>query len=285
MTHSHDGIDWDARLRQLREGDELAAPETRALVGRLLESGDRSVIDVGSGAGGAAAEFASVLGKVGGTLTVVDSAPELLSAALDRVEQVASPHLHVRSVLADAAEDDAMAGIEPADLVFVSMVAHHLPDQLAGLRRFADLTRQGGRLALVEFGLEQRVLPWDVGVGEPGLEDRLLAARAEWFRSMRADMQGAVRLPMGWSAALSEVGLRDVRSWHYLVDRQAPLSDLERRAVLRRLEWFRKVEEHVVEADRHALNELLDEEGPNFAGHRDDVYVTATYAVHVGSRN
>lgn len=285
MAHSHDDIDWNARFRQFQEDDELTEPETRELVRELLRPEDRSVIDVGAGAGGAAAAFAEVLAATGGAVTVVDSADELLSGAVATVERAAGSQVRVGSELADAADDEAMASIEPADLVFASMVTHHLPDQLAGLRRFAGLVRPGGQLALVEFGLEQRVLPWDVGIGEPGLEDRLAAARAEWFRTMRAEMAGAVRLPMGWSAALAEAGLRDVRSWHYLVDRPAPLSDLARRAVLRRLEWFgRRAEGHVSPEDQRVLDELLDADGPHFAGHRDDIFLTATYAVHVGVR-
>lgn len=282
-AHSHDDIDWDARLHRLREGDELTAPETQELVRRLLRAADRSVIDVGAGAGGAAAAFGEVLPE--GVVTVVDSARELLTAASGRVREVAGPRVRVESVLADAASDEDMAGIDPADLVFVSLVAHHLPDQLAGLRRFASLVRPGGRLALVEFGLDQRVLPWDVGLGEPGLEDRLLAARGEWFREMRAGMPGSVRLPVGWSRALCDVDLVDVHSWHYLVDRPAPVSGVALNAVLRRLEWFRDhAEGRVSEDDRRVLDELLDADGPHYAGRRDDVFLAATYVVHVGTR-
>lgn len=287
-AHSHDGIDWDTRLQRLRERDELTAPETGELARRLLRPADRSVIDVGAGAGGAAAAFAEALtgqSSAGGVVTLVDSAPELLSAAVADVEQVAGPGVRVRSVPADAASDEAMAGIDAADLVYASLVAHHLPDQSAGLRRFARLARPGGRLVLVEFGLEQRVLPWDVGIGEPGLEDRLVAARADWFRTMRDEMPGSVRLPVGWSKALSDIGLIDVRSWNYLVDRPAPVSDLVLNVVLQRLEWFRShAEGRVSEDDVRALDALLDVDGPHYAGHRDDVFFTATYAVHVGTR-
>lgn len=77
--HSYDNIDWDARLERLRDTDALTAPETAELVKRLLRPEDRSVVDVGAGAGGSAAAFAKALSGIGDTVIVVDSAPELLA--------------------------------------------------------------------------------------------------------------------------------------------------------------------------------------------------------------
>ncbi|MGI8310289.1 hypothetical protein [Saccharopolyspora hattusasensis] len=50
--HSHDNIDWDEHLQRLRDGDELNAPEIAGLVAQLLRPTDRTLIEVGAGAGG-----------------------------------------------------------------------------------------------------------------------------------------------------------------------------------------------------------------------------------------
>ncbi|PKW14537.1 class I SAM-dependent methyltransferase [Saccharopolyspora spinosa] len=288
--HSHDNIDWDEHLQRLRDGDELNAPEIAELVAQLLRPTDRTVIEVGAGAGGTAAAFAAALADAGGVLTVVDAASQLLAAAGDRVKRV-SDRVEVHAVQADAAEDSLVEALEragapvKADLVFAAFVVHHLPDQLAGLRRLTKLVRPGGRLAVVEFGLETRVLPPDVGLSEPGLEARLIAAREDWFRQMRAEMTGSVRLPMGWGKALSKAGLAEVRSWSYLVDRPAPVSGTGRQAVLRRLQFLRRdAENRVGPADLAALDQLLDESGEHYAGNRDDVYYLAANTVHLGTR-
>lgn len=289
-THSHDNIDWDAHLQRLREADELNAPETAELVARLLRADDRTVLEIGAGAGGTAAAFAAALGDTGGEVVVVDTAPELLAAAAERAGSV-SDRVAVHAVQADAAADGLAEAVAQtgaptqADLVFAAFVVHHLPDQLAGLRRLAQLVRPGGQLAIVEFGLPTRVLPDDLGIGEPGLEARLISAHDQWFRRMRAEMDGSVRMPVGWGTALAEAGLTGVRSWSYLVDRPAPLDALGRSAVLRRLQLLRRhAEEFVDQDDLRTLDELLDEGGEHYVGNRDDVYFLATHTVHVGVR-
>lgn len=283
-SHSHDGIDWNEKIASLRERDELLAPESAELVRALLRKQDRSVIDVGSGAGGMSAAFADALWDTGGTVVLVDSAPELLAEGERNAVAAAGSGVAVRSVAADVAEGD-LTQVGAADLVFASRAVHHLPDQVAGLRRLASLVRPGGQLAIVESGLESRALPWDVGLAEPGLELRLAAARAEWFREMRADMGGSVRMPFGWSRALGEAGLEQVRSWTQLVDRPAPVSGPAFKAVVERLEWLRRgAEGRVAQEDLDAVDALLDPGGPHYVGNRDDVYYLVADTVHVGGK-
>lgn len=283
-SHSHDGIDWDAKIAGLRDRDELLAPEAGELARDLLRADDRTVVEIGSGAGGMSAAFADALWDTGGAVVLVDSAPELLAAAERTARAAAGEDVLVRSVCTDAAEGD-LRSVGQADLVFASFAVHHLPDQVAGLRRLAGLVRPGGRLAIVESGLEPRVLPWDVGLGAPGLENRLAAARAEWFREMRAEMPGAVRMPFGWSRALAEAGLERVLTWTQLIDRPAPLSGPALRVALDRLEWLRRgAEGRVAQDDLDALDALLDPQGPHYAGDREDLHYLAANTVFVGTR-
>ena len=185
---------------------------------------------------------------------------------------------------ADAGRDGLGDLVPRADLVFASFVVHHLPDQQRGLDQLADLLQPGGRLAVVEGGLEPRCLPWDLGVGEPGLQGRLVAALDEWFRRMRAGMDGSVRLPVGWDLALAEAGLVDVHAFSYLIDRPAPPTDQVHAAVLQRLSWLREVAgPWLGEPDLRTLDQLLDPQSPHYLSRRDDVFLLSAETVYLGT--
>lgn len=283
VAHSHDGIDWAGWFERLRGADELAADALRQVAARLVRPDTRVVLDVGSGAGGMSAAFAEAL-PAGGTVVLVDTGPELLDAATAHVRAVGGERVEVRAVQADADTDALLDLVPRADLVFASFVVHHLPDQQRGVERLAALVKPGGRLALVEIGLEQRCLPWDLGLGEPDLQGRLLAARGEWFCQMRATMDGVVRLPVGWNRALTDAGLVDVTSFSYLVDRPAPPTDEVRTAVLDWLSGIRDVADPwISEPDLRVIGELLDEQSPHYVGRRDDVFVLTAHTVHLGT--
>lgn len=283
MTHSPDGIDWAGWLERLRGADQLVAEARRQVAARLVRPDTRVVIDVGSGAGGMGVAFAEAL-PAGGTVVLVDTAPELLHAATAQVRAVGGTRVEVQAVQADAADDTLLDLAPRADLVFASFVVHHLPDQQRGVDRLTALVTPGGRLALVESGLEQRCLPWDVGLGEPGLQGRLVAAHGAWFGRMRAAMDGVVRLPVGWNRALTDAGLVDVSSFSYLVDQPPPPTDEVRAGVLRWLSGMRHVAQPwISEPDLRVVGELLDEDGPHYVGRRDDVFVLTAHTVHVGT--
>ncbi|MGH8919536.1 MAG: class I SAM-dependent methyltransferase, partial [Actinomycetes bacterium] len=268
---------------RLRGADKLAAEALRQVAARLVRPDTKVVVDIGSGAGGMGAAFAEAL-PAGGTVVLVDTAPELLHAATAHVRAVSGERVEVRAVQADAADDALLDLVPRADLVFASFVVHHLPDQQRGVERLSALVRPGGRLALVEGGLEQRYLPWDLGLGEPDLQGRLIAARGEWFRRMRAAIAGAVRLPVGWNRALTDAGLVDVNSFSYLVDRPAPPTDDVRTAVLQWLSAIRDMAQPwISEPDLRVVDELLDEDAPHYVGRRDDVFVLTAHTVHVGT--
>src|SRR5882757_5542781 len=63
-AHTQDGIDWVARLADLRQADASNAPALRAVADRLIESLPAprpTVMDVGCGAGGMSAALAATL--------------------------------------------------------------------------------------------------------------------------------------------------------------------------------------------------------------------------------
>jgi SAM-dependent methyltransferase len=282
--HSHDGIDWATAVGRLRENDELLRDVRGALARRLVRPPTRVVLEVGCGAGGMAAAFAEAMAAAGGTVVLIDAVPELLDVAGTSVRAVAGQRVEVRAVQVDAGSDELLDRVPRADLVFASFMVHHLPDQQAGLNRLARLLRPGGRLAVVESGLEPRYLPWDLGIGEPGLSGRLAAVWEEWFRRMRTGMDGSVRLPIGWNLALAEAGLVDVHAFSYLIDLPAPPTDQVRAAVLRRLSWLREVAgPWLGEPDQRTLDQLLDPRSPHYLGHRDDLFLLAAETVYLGT--
>jgi hypothetical protein len=105
----------------------------------------------------------------------------------------------------------------------------------------------------------------------------------EWFRRMRADIPGAVRLPVGWNQVLADAGLTDVTAFSYLVDVPAPLPASARGAVVGWLEWMAGVAADSTEpTDEAALARLLDPTDQVYIGARNDVFILKANTVHVG---
>ncbi|MFE0025538.1 class I SAM-dependent methyltransferase [Amycolatopsis sp. NPDC059021] len=284
-THTHDGIDWADRLAALRMADALHAEALTTAARRLADLLPESptVVDIGCGAGGMSVLFARELaGRSGGTLVLTDLTPELLSEAEQAVTAVGVECQAVLSDLADPALPDRLPA---ADLVWASGVVHHVADQQAALGTLATLTRPGGWLAISEGGIAPHSLPWDLGVGRPGLEQRLLAAREEWFVGMRAGIPGAVSMPYGWPDALRRAGLSDVMSFSVLLDHPAPGTPQLREYVvhgMRRIaDW---AGDHLAADDRAALDVLLDPDSPEYLGAREDLYLLGTKTIHCGRR-
>ncbi|WP_026421972.1 class I SAM-dependent methyltransferase [Actinokineospora inagensis] len=275
-AHTHDDIDWAARTTPMRRADDIQADVSAAVARRLLAMTPPrpTVVDVGSGTGGMAVAFAESLPE-GGRLALVDAVPALLEVAARRVPAV--PGLELTTVLA-AADDPTLPDlVPPADLVWASGVVHHLPDQQAALAALTRLLTPGGRLALREGGLPTRCLPWDLGLGTPGLQDRLLAARDTWFATLRTPTP---RLPVGWNIALTRAGLTDVESFTYLVDLPAPASLAARHAVA---DWLGALAAlaapQLTPTDQTTLRRLLDPDSPDWIVDRQDTFILGASTV------
>ena len=288
-THTHDGIDWTDRLAALRRADEIEVESHRQVAGRLVGLlGDSPVVvDIGSGAGGMSAAFAGALaGRGGGRVVLADFVDGLLSAAVERARAGAGGSVRVEAIQVDAADENLPDLLPTADLVWASRVVHHLPDQQKAIDRLARVVAPGGWLALAEGGLSSRCLPWDLGIGEPGLGDRLTAARDAWFVRMRAEIPGSVRLPIGWTSALAAAGLVDTRSFSYVTDLPAPASEQVRLSVVDWLGWMSGVGEDMLsKSDLQVIGRLTDPNDEAYVGARDDVFMLGASTVHLGRRN
>lgn len=290
-THTHDGVDWAARLPGMRLTDALQVDALTTVAERLVADlpPAPTVLDLGSGSGGMSAAITRALRtRGGGRVVLVDAVPELLAAAAEAANEEGAgeppeSRVRVETVLADAAGPDLERLAPKADLIWASAMVHHLPDQQRAVDGLAGMLNPRGLLALAEGGLEARSLPWDLGLGEPGIEGRLHAARDQWFREMREAMPGAVAMPYGWGTALRKAGLESVAAFSYLVDQPAPPSEAVLHNALDRLAWFAEaMSDRLSAADLETIGELLDPAGRGYLGLRDDVFLLSTRTVHYG---
>jgi SAM-dependent methyltransferase len=271
--------DWLVTLDLNADFDRPCIDE--AVAWALTAASPRWVLDVGCGAGGASCAFAHRLDG-GSSVVAVDRDARLVGQARRRArdERVSG---RVRTAVAEV----GALPVRPAsmDVVWASGVVHHLPDQQRAVDDLVRLLADGGRLVLVEGGLPLRCLPHDVGVGRPGLEARLDAARARWFDDMRAELAGPP-LPYGWPGALRRAGLVELRTRSFLAEAVPPLDHIGRRIVAQHLSSALEELGHRLDGDdRRTLERLLDRDDGAYVPGRDDLTVTAVRTVHVGEHH
>lgn len=279
-------IDWDRRAGVLGSAADQEREWYAAIAAGLVRVGDRVALDVGCGGGGMAAALATALGR-DGVVVAADGSTEVLAAAGARLDALPHPHARVDLVLADlGAGVGPLRPYGPVDLVWASASVHHIGDQQAAVTALAGLLGPGGRLALAEGGLPPRALPWDVGLGEPGLEVRLEEAQDLWYARMRAELPGSVRMPYGWTEALRRAGLGGVTSRSTLLERPVPLSPEDRARVVEKLahrvDWLRPA--GLLDAEDLAIwDRLLDPDDAAYLARRGDLQYVEARTVHTGT--
>lgn len=280
-------IDWSEHIDHLAAAARTDAEWYATMAADLVRPADRLVVDVGCGGAGMAAALA--LAAPSAQIVAIDGDQDVLVAAAENLGD-AGVQDRVRLAEADltspAADLAAVLGAE-ADVIWASAVVHHAGDQQGAVDALAGLLAPGGRLALAEGGLAARHLPWDVGVGEPGLELRLDAAQDRWFALMRSELPGSVRMTYGWPVAVRRAGLTDVTTRSVLIERPPPLAAGELARITDRLTHLvDRLREHDLlgAADLDAWSRLLDRAGPDWLGRRDDIFELTARTVHVGIR-
>jgi SAM-dependent methyltransferase len=276
-------VDWAEHADHLASSAHDDAGWYATVAAALIRPSDRLAVDVGCGGGGMAVALAAALPRAA-RVVGVDGAEAVLATARVHAAEAGAAVDFVLADLDDAAALRAAPG-SPADLVWASAAVHHAADQQAAVDALAALLAPGGRLALAEGGLGSRHLPWDLGVGAPGLEVRLDATQDEWFGRMRAALPGSVPMPYGWTEALRRAGLVDVTTRSVLIERPAPLAAEDRAHVVEGLRWRvdRLRETGLLgSADEASWQRLLDPADDSFLGHRDDVFHLEARSVHIG---
>lgn len=287
VVNSDYDIDWAEHTEHLAAAARSDAEWYSTVAADLIRPNDRLVVDVGCGGAGMAAALAAAAPTA--QVVGVDSDEQVLAAARENLAGAGVQH-RVRLAVAElTAAPDGLAAVlgAQADLIWASAVVHHAGDQQGAVDALARLLAPGGRLALAEGGLPARHLPWDVGVGDPGLEFRLDAARDRWFAAMRSELPGSARMPYGWPVALGRAGLVDVTTRSVLIERPPPLAPDDLARITDRLtHWVDRMREHdlLSTGDVDAWSRLLDRESPGWLGRRDDTFELIARTVHVGTR-
>jgi SAM-dependent methyltransferase len=276
--HVHlDEADWRAMVTQAElEGEVLLAFVTdTAMRINARRSHDappvQRIIDVGSGPGVGTCEFARLFPDA--SVVAVDSSPSML----ERAAQRAAAHGLASRVSTHLAElPDGLDGCAPADVIWASMSLHHVGDEVAALRVLHDLLAPQGVLAIAELAEPMRVLPDDLGLGRPGLADRLDVASGQWFARMRDGLTHPVA-STDLSSMVASAGFEIVEARLDRVHLEDPLSDAARRMVITHLRRTReKLEHYLDEDDLHTLDALSAEDGPDSVMHRRDVRIDAS---------
>jgi ubiquinone/menaquinone biosynthesis C-methylase UbiE len=151
---------FNRAIERLRDPDRVQRLEVAQVVDQALLGGKvRSVLDVGTGTGLFAEEFATHGLQVSG----LDANPEMLPVAAEFVKTG-----NFKEGIAEALpfEDDAF------DLVFMGLVFHEADDQAKAMQEAYRVARH--RLAVLEWPYREQ----EFG---PGLEERLTAARMAEF--------------------------------------------------------------------------------------------------------
>lgn len=238
------------------------------------------VVDVGPGAGSATVALAEAVGAHG-RVYAVDLDPAMLEATMAAAREAGLSD-RVRPVLHDL-EDGAPPLPESVDALWSSACVHHVRDWEAAVRALASVVRPGGTLCLAEGGLPTRCLPWDAGVGRPGLEIRLDEAHNRWSTQWFSGRPGARRQRRGWAEVMVAAGLTEVASRSALVDYPAPLSTQVGTVVLEELSArVARATPFLDEDDRAAWELLLDPSGAHWLGRRTDLTLLTVRTAFAG---
>jgi ubiquinone/menaquinone biosynthesis C-methylase UbiE len=277
QQHGHGAYDPSNLLRS----DAFYGGVYQEIVDWLDISPSVQVLEAGSGAGGFTALLAGAVGSAGG-VAALDVTPELLQTAREQLEQSRFQDrvsFHEGDIQRLPFEDGRF------DLVWSSRTIHHLPDQLVGVREVARVIKPGSRFALREGGLRPRFLPSDIGIAEPGLEDRLEVAFDQWFQKNVRQGEGVVRYPHGWTQLLKDGGLADVSARTFLLELLPPFSRVQVEFMLNLLRRWVDNEQRtafISGDDAKVIKRLTDPESPDYAFNRSDLHYVEGVTVYTG---
>jgi SAM-dependent methyltransferase len=281
MTHHHHAD--EAYLHRLQQFDRVLEPMHREMVTWLNITPGSHVLDAGCGAGGMTRLLAEAVGD-GGQVTALDIELQLLEATQNLV---AATDFSSRVKYEQASIDDLPFPDGTFDLVWCSRVIHHMRDMLAAAREIRRVLKPGGKFAMREDGHLVQLLPFDIGLGEPGLDERLNAVRAWDFAQVRPSIPDSVPYPFGWTQLLRDAGFTDVKARSFLFEALPPFDDNLGRFVLRH--WRHPLEAAEIRArlspeDRQMLEQLVDEQSPHFLLKRPDLHFVKVSSVFVGAQ-
>mgnify|MGYP001159369655 CR=1 FL=1 len=277
--HNHKHTESSAFLHLF---DRFFAPLDKQIVAWLQLTPGSRVLDAGCGSGGMTRLLAQAVGS-GGEVVGLDANPQLIEWNRSHVKDTdvaGQIQFQEGDVLHLPFEDGTF------DLVWCSRVIHGLNDQVAGVRELARVVRPGGRVVLREGGLPPRFLPFDVGLGDPGLEGRLEVAHAQQFANWRGSLPNGVAYPYGWIHMLREVGLRSVMPRSFLHEFTSPLEASQKDYLEAWLSGYLhhpEREQRLSTQDISTLEQLLNPASPHYVFARDDLHGIVVETMYVSS--
>lgn len=277
-TRHHDqAVDW-AKLAAASEleGEVLIdiLDESLALVADQSRANGidaRRIIDIGPGPGVGTVALAERFARA--DVIAVDGSDAMLNRVDQRVARLGLAE-RVHTVHADL--PGGLHGLGPADVVWASMVLHHLGDERAALAAIHSVLAPRGLLAIAEFGDPMRFLPDSTGSESHGFQTRLAAAGAAWVAHMREELPDAA-VSADYPTMLRDAGFEVVTNTLVAARLDAPLSTNARTVVINHLLRMRGQHGSTLEPeDATALDELLDNDNPNGIAQRPYVFLDAS---------
>ena len=281
--HGHDDHGHDHRVHfDTPAAAEFAELEGEALlpivetgVGHLAAECDRrglavrTIVDLGCGPGVGTGVLAGRFADA--VLVATDGSDEMLARAAARAERLGfSTRMRMRRL----ALPDEIEQLDRADVIWASMVLHHVGDEVAALRRLRPALERGGVLALVERAQPTRVVLSGVNAGGPELWSRLDTAWESWFADMRAELPGSTSSD-DYRTMLDAAGYQVIADEVLPLERAAPLDDRVARFAHEHLARSRRQLVAYAEADDlGALDELIGaQQGHGFVQQHGSLHV------------
>ncbi len=229
------------------------------------------VLDAGCGYGDHTLLFASA----GHRVTALD----INSSALDGVNRRALKLL-VEGMVTTKEGDIQRLPFETGsfDVAWASHVLHGQRDYLNAARELRRVVRPRGLVVVREDQSTTSFLPYDLGIGRPGLEFRLKKAFLDWFLEDRIKLGSC---PYGWSAVLRRAGLVDVKTKSFLHEVPQPFAAAQAEYLEATLARWSS-EERASREDRAIVQRLLDTAGPDYVFRREDLHFTAITTLYTG---
>ncbi len=278
----HHHHEFDAgQIHRLQQFDSVLEPMHREMVASLDIGPGSHVLDAGCGGGGVTRLLAEAVGDAG-QVTALDIEPPLLEATQHLL--AASP-ISSRVQYEQASIDDLPFPDGTFDLVWCSRVIHHMPDMVAAVREIRRVLKPGTRFAMREDGFLMGLLPFDIGLGEPGLDERINAVRAWDFAQVRPSIADSVHYPFGWTQLLRDAGFANVTARSFIFEALPPFGDELSNFVLRH--WRQPLEEAETRAwlspeDREVLEKLVDPQSEYYLLRRNDLHFVKVSTVYLG---
>jgi SAM-dependent methyltransferase len=230
------------------------------------------VLDMGCGRGDHVALFAEAL-HPGGSVTALDIDPKALQKTRARMSSRTEAEC-VRYQEGDIRKLPFRPG--HFDLVWarhVFLAPSIREEMVAVASECRRVLKSGGRIAVCEDCSRGRLLPLDIGIGQPGIEYRLMAAFVE--ARVKAGCY-----PFGWTRLLTDAGFCGVSAHSFLFELSPPFS--ESQCVYLRHHLHEYLREDISAEDHKTLTEITDPEHPHDVLRRSDLYFVSVATVYTG---